>query len=903
MSPPLILPLGSPAVTFELAGGKGVNLSRLLAAGFPVPGGFIITTAAYEAYVRANDLVSFILQTVEAARPDDPAALEAASTAIRLRFAHGHLPPDLVEPLRAAYLDMDACCAAVAVRSSATAEDLPDLSFAGQQDTFLNVVGEEGLLRAVVDCWSSLWTARAIGYRSRNGIPHTGVTLAVVVQTMVQSEAAGVLFTANPLTGKRGETVIDATLGLGEALVAGQVEPDQYVVDGAGRILSKRLGAKGVALRGHAASGTQAAAGADVQALPDPAIVELAALGRRVEALFAAPQDIEWAWAAGQLYLLQARPITSLYPLPEAAAQASSLRVYLSFGAFQGVLAPFTPLGQSVLCEAIAAIGSQITRPQAGAPRPAPLHVAGERLFIDITGAMRHGQFRRLVRAVLPVVEPASGQALAALWDDPALAPDGRRIRFATVLRVLPFLLPVAGRFAANLLWPDRGRRRVQERIEAVLAMFAEQAAEAMATPGWAARLAAVLALFDKILEVAPGLIFPHLLPAFAPAMAALNLLNRLAAGVPGGRDLALEVTRGLPHNVTTEMDLALWAAAQAIRRDPAAMAQFAQTGAADLAADYLAGRLAPAAQAAVGEFLARYGMRGVGEIDLGRRRWREDPTPVIQAIASYLRIDDPAQAPDAVFARGAASSEVALARLMSELRRKQGGWLKARLARWAGRRVRALAGLRETPKFTIIRLLGLVREGLLACGRELAAAGMLVQPEDIFFLRLSELAMLATGEEPRSPAAWHEHVAERRARFEREMRRRQVPRVLLSDGRAFYEGITAPEEKPDVLIGSPVSPGTVEGIVHVVLDPHGARLAPGEILVCPGTDPSWTPLFLAAGGLVMEVGGLMTHGAVVAREYGIPAVVGVTRATERLRAGQRVRVDGSTGRVVVLSG
>jgi pyruvate,water dikinase len=345
-------------------------------------------------------------------------------------------------------------------------------------------------------------------------------------------------------------------------------------------------------------------------------------------------------------------------------------------------------------------------------------------------------------------------------------------------------------------------------------------------------------------------------------------------------------------------MDLALWQAAAVIKADRVAAARFRDADVETLAADTLAGRLPAAAQAAMDGFLRRYGMRGIAEIDLGRPRWREDPMPLIQVLQSYLRIDDPNQAPDEVFARGRAAAEATIAALAEAMRSTRHGRLKARFVRWAARRVRALAGLRESPKFTIIRLLGILRESFLASGRELVAAGILARPDDTFFLHLAEIKVLAQGER----RDWQELVVARRAAYEREKRRRQVPRLLLSDGRAFFEGVTAPAGTAStVMTGSPVSPGVAEGIVHVVLDPRGVQLAPGEILVCRGTDPAWTPLFLAASALVTEVGGLMTHGSVVAREYGIPAVVGVQHATTRLTTGQRVRVDGSAGRITIV--
>ena len=301
-------------------------------------------------------------------------------------------------------------------------------------------------------------------------------------------------------------------------------------------------------------------------------------------------------------------------------------------------------------------------------------------------------------------------------------------------------------------------------------------------------------------------------------------------------------------------------------------------------------------AQTAVSQFLDDYGMRGVGEIDLGRPRWRETPQPVMETLRSYLHIPA-AQAPDMMFAEGAKGAETAVAELVKALRHTRRGWLKARLARFAASRMRALAGMRETPKFVVIRLFGFIRAALLEQGAQLAAQGVLSRADDVNFLTPAELRRIAEGE----VAGWTAVVQERRAANARELKRRQIPRLMLSDGHAFYDGMGAGAEGD--LVGSPVSPGVVEGRVRVVLSPNGAQLAPGEILVCPATDPAWTPLFLAAGGLVMEVGGMMTHGSVVAREYGIPAVVSVHEATTRLQTGQLIRVDGSAGTIVILNG
>ena len=376
-------------------------------------------------------------------------------------------------------------------------------------------------------------------------------------------------------------------------------------------------------------------------------------------------------------------------------------------------------------------------------------------------------------------------------------------------------------------------------------------------------------------------------------------MLNKLASHLTGSWDLALEITRGLPNNVTTQMDLDLWETARLIRSDSDALKLMTASTSADLAAEYMECRLPDSAQKAIELFLLNYGMRGLGEIDIGQPRWNEDPTHIMEVIRSYLQIEDESLAPDAVFQRGAQASEKAIAELASLAKGTFGGRLKSKFVHSASRRVRALAGLRESPKFYIIQMMWVIRQALLESGQELVSSGNLQRVDDLFFLYLNELEALAQGVDQ----DWQTLVSERRSSYKSEMSRVQLPRLLLSDGRAYYDGLTAKDGDGSKLKGSPVSPGMVEGLARVVLDPLNANLSPGEILVCQGTDPAWTPLFLAAGGLVMEVGGMMTHGAIVAREYGIPAVVGVHQATTVLQTGRRIQVNGSTGEIQLQDG
>jgi pyruvate,water dikinase len=889
-------------------GGKGANLARLARAGFFVPGGFLITTQAYNDFVAANQLDEKIRAALAVAGGDDPDILQGISTRIRAYFAAGIIPEDLVNELHEAYAELarkSQGLKAVAVRSSATAEDLPEMSFAGQQDTYLNILGPDNFLKAVVDCWSSLWTARAIGYRRRNAVPDSGAALAVVVQEMVESQAAGVMFTANPLSGLRLETVIDATLGLGEALVSGQVEPDHYVVNPLkGQILSKTLGSKTLSIHGRPEGGirvTKQMRG-EVQVLPDEVILALARLGSQVEGLYGFPQDIEWAWAENTLFLLQARPVTSLFPLPEGLPP-EPLKVFLSFAAVQGMLDPLTPLGCDALREAFAAgaglFGVRVTR-----ETQSVLYTAGERLWVNFTPVLTNSTGRRIVPVVLSMVEPTVRQAVEQIKDDPRLQPARRGTSFHARLQLARFLVPMASNILKNLASPQKRREDILEHGEYALKYMKLRCTE-IKGDRWQ-KLAQQADLLPNFVAERFSSTLLLFVSGVASGMISWNVLNMLAGdaakGAPSStsdelRDLVLQVTRGMPYNPTTEMDLALWDMAKKIRRDPAAWQVFQGSSAAKLSAGYLAKELPLVIMHMVSRFLKRYGGRGLGEIDLGRKRWAENPTYVFEMLTSYLKIDDDAHAPDAVFARGSASAQQAIAQLEDAVRKTRRGWLKARLLRFFAGRARQLMGIRESPKFFVVRLFWLVRRELLITGAEFVEAGELNSPNDLLYLSLSELKAFAAHQ----AQDWRGLIDRRRQTYRRELLRKQIPRLLLSDGRAFYEGMSQPENTENIIQGSPVSPGAVEGRVRVVLDPRQAGLLRGEILVCPGTDPSWTPLFLSAAGLVMEVGGMMTHGAVVAREYGIPAIVGVDQATTRLKTGQVIRMNGSSGEIVVV--
>jgi len=894
-----IIPFTSPEATLANAGGKGVNLARLTQADFNVPDGFIISTNVYRNYVSSNNLDGIILTSLYGIDSESsPEQLEAASAQIRTAFETGKLHENIQSQIRDAYIALDnEQLPPVAVRSSATAEDLPDLSFAGQQDTYLNITDEAQLLKAVVNCWSSLWTARAIGYRARNNIAHEEASLAVIVQKMIMSDVSGVLFTANPLTGLRSESVIDATLGLGEALVSGQITPDHFVVDCvSGAIKEMYLGSKETSTRSKPGGGVENVtenAGTQ-QTLSEPQLRQLTSVGRDIQKEYGLPQDIEWAFADGNLHILQSRAITSLFPIPQIkerteSGEALPLQIWFSFAAVQGVMGPISPLGRNAIRSTLLAGAYQLFDMH---PDPEDVDIfveAGERLWVKIGDLIRHPTGNHAFNFFLGYIEPSVIQILKPLSTEPALGAGKGKFKFSTLRRLAYFGIPIIRRTAYNMIHPDKARAQFDSDIERTL-----DTAHIPSVEDRFEGLANVTAFMRNRLTNAFPFLLPRFIPLLGPSMAALNFLRNFSP------EIALEVTRGLPNNVTTEMDLALWETAKAIKSDKESEADFRDSDAPDLAHRYMENKLPDVSQTAIARFMEKYGMRGVGEIDFGQPRWREAPEPVMHTLKSYMQIT-PELAPDVLFAKGEQAAQAAIEQLAEISRKQHGGWFKEKLVRAMAKRLRVLMGTRESPKFFAIRTMGIARKAMLEVGQKFAEAGTINSADDLVFLTLDELEDLAHSSR-NTPAENLKHIiAERRANYVRETRRTQVPRVLVSDGRAFYEGIDAGTQSGDTINGSPVSPGVVEGNVHVVLDPRGAQLAPGEILVCPGTDPAWTPLFMTAGGLVTEVGGMMTHGSVVAREYGIPAIVGVHQATTRLKDGQRVRVDGATGKISIV--
>ncbi|MEU3208930.1 rifamycin-inactivating phosphotransferase [Streptomyces cyaneofuscatus] len=865
------------ATQLALVGGKGAQLGALSRIdGIRVPDGFCVTTDAFRRVVARVPSLDDRLDRLSRSDPDDREALRTLSADIRRAVEETAIPGGLAAEITGALARLGEGTA-VAVRSSATAEDLPTASFAGQQDSYLNVVGPAEVLRHVSRCWASLFTERAVAYRRRNGIDHRTVQMAVVVQRMVFPEAAGVLFTADPLTGNRRTATVDAGFGLGEALVSGLVNPDVFTVrDGA--VVARAIAAKQRAVHALPGGGTREV-DVDPQrqgrpALTDAQVLRLVELGRRIEAHFGRPQDIEWCLADDGFRIVQSRPITTAYPIPDAGDQER--HIYVSVGHQQMMTDAMKPLGLS-LWQRTAMV---------------PMHEAGGRLFVDVTPRLASPASRAALLDLVGRGDPLVRDALETVLDrdDPVPplpdtgGPGGPPAGGASGP-------PVAG---ASEPPAEADPAIVPELIERSRASVAALERDLRAKRG--------PALFDFLLEAFEEhkrvLGDPRSMRAITAGMEATWWLNDQLGEWLGEKNAADTLTLSAPGNITSEMGLDLLDVADVIRPHPEVVAflKGVEKGAEDEGfLDELA-KLPGGAEAreAIDAYLDRYGMRCVGEIDITRPRWRERPTTLVPLILDNVRNFGPGAAAHR-FEQGRAKARQKEEDVLSRLRALPDGDRRAETAKRMIDQVRAFAGYREYPKYGIVSRSFLYKRALLEEAGRLVQADVLSEREDIFYLTFPELHDVV-----RSQQADDRLIRQRKEAF-RSYETLTPPRVLTSDGEALTGAYRREDVPAGGLAGLAVSTGTVEGRARVVLDLADADLGAGDILVTRFTDPSWSPLFIGVAGLVTEVGGLMTHGAVIAREYGLPAVVGVEGATRLIRDGQRIRVHGTDGYVELL--
>jgi len=869
-----------------LVGGKGWNLGQLFGIeGINVPDGFCITTEAYRTAIKHNEEFTALVSQLAILKAEDRTQISEISAKIRGVIEGSKIAKEIESEI-VSRLNALGAENAYAVRSSATAEDLPYASFAGQQDTYLNVKGREAILQSVKKCWASLFTDRAVIYRLRNGFDHRQVYLSVIIQRMVFPEASGVMFTADPATSNRKVLSINACFGLGEALVSGLVNPDLFTVRD-GRITDKAVAYKKLGIYALRKGGTEERdielKQQHIQTLTDEQVLQLEQIGRKIEAYFACPQDIEWCMVRGhsseggvspflddKFYIVQSRPITTLFPIPEVSDGKN--HVCMSLGHCQMMTDAIKPLGISFY---------RLTEYY-------PMLQAGGRLFMDIS-TMLSTAIKRKAMVSMSVGDILMDNAVLKVTQRKDFLKTLPRKQqgsnsFAMVRSALPLLFQTVKISRANdvAFIP-----KVIERIDASIRGLQEKIAGVSGDE-----------LFDLIWQdkkKLKAIIFdPESTATAMVGQLALNWLNKNIAKWLGDAKGCDALAQFAPHNITSEMGLALLDVADVVRPYPAVIAYLEQADDNTFFEGFAGLPGGDAVRDSIQAYLEQYGMRCPGEIDITRPRLSEQPTALVPAILSNVRNLQPG-AHKARIEQGRLEAEQKERDLLARLVRLPGGKRKARKTRRKIEILRNFIGYREYPKYLNAKCFQIYKQALMREADVLVQKGVIADREDVYYLSLEEFRdVVHSGHLDYSVivAKKEEHAA-----FEK----MTPPRVMTSEGEIIFGEYEAVDIPGQALVGMPASSGVIEGRARIVLRMEDANLEDGDILVTTFTDPSWTPLFLSVRGLVTEVGGLMTHGASIAREYGLPAVVSVENATRLIEDGRRIRVNGTRGYVEIL--
>ena len=855
-------------VQLSLVGGKGLNLGELSnIQGIQVPEGFCVTTVGYEKAIEQNEELQTLLQQLTKLKLEDRAQIGEMSKEIREVIMAVQIPTDVVEAVTQ-YLSRFGNEHAYAVRSSATAEDLPYASFAGQQDTYLNIIGKEAILQHVRKCWASLFTERAVMYRMQNGFEHNQVSICVVVQKMVFPEASGILFTADPITSSRKILSIDASFGLGEALVSGLVSADNYKVK-EGKITETMIATKKLAIYAVKEGGTETkqidSVQQKIQTLSERQILQLAQIGRQIEAYFGCPQDIEWCLARNTFYIVQSRPITTLYPIPEE--NDGENHVYISVGHQQMMTDAMKPLGLSFFLLTTSA----------------PMRKAGGRLFVDATQQLASPASRDYLINTLGKSDPLIRDALTTVVE---------RDNFIT-------LLPdEETEKSASKSKPPVSSRPEIENDPAIVTELIKNSEASLEELKETMQLKSGVDVLDFILEdiqqLKKVLFNPQSIAVIMAGMNASTWINEKMEQWLGEKNAADTLSQSVQNNITSEMGLALMEVADVIRPYEEVIAYLQHVENDSFLDELVQFKGGEKAREAIDAFLNKYGMRCSGEIDITKTRWSEKPTTIIPMILNNIR-DFEYGASKRKFEEGLQEALKKEEELVDRLQQLPDGKQKVEETKRMIRNIRNFIGYREYPKYGMINRYFIYKQALLKEAEQLVQSGVIHEVDDIYYLTFEEL---------------HEVVRTKKLNYELIHKQKNdyklyekltPPRIMTSDGEIITGKYKRENLPADAIAGLPVSSGVVEGRARVILNMEEANLEEGDILVTAFTDPGWTPLFVSIKGLVTEVGGLMTHGAVIAREYGLPAVVGVENATKLIKDGQRIRVHGTEGYIEVL--
>jgi pyruvate,water dikinase len=776
---------------------------------------------------------------------------------------------------------------AYAVRSSATAEDLPTASFAGQQDTYLNIIGKEAILRCISKCWASLFTDRAVTYRIKNRFDHRKVYLSVVIQKMVFPEAAGIMFTADPVTMNRKVASIDASFGLGEALVSGLVNADIYKVR-EGRIVDKKISTKKLAIYALKEGGTEEKRIEDelqnMQTLTDEQILQLECMGRTIEAYFGRPQDIEWCLDRGHsseggvsqflkdtFFIVQSRPITTLYPIPDV--QDGKNHVYMSFGHQQMMTDAMKPLGLSFF---------QLLSDDF------PLIQAGGRLFIDLAHDLASSIGKRVVLMAMGKVDPLMDNAIKSLMERKAFMKSlshGKRafsmgsgyFSWALVIQGIKIYRSNATSIVQTLM--SRNEASIRDRQQRIANLSGDEL------------FAFIIEAHKQLKEAMEG---PQSMGTVFAGVYAVSWINKKMEKWLGEKSAADSLSQSAANNVTSGMGMALLNVADVVRQYPAVIDYFQHANNETFFEDLAKLEGGDAVSHSIWAYLEKYGMRCSGEIDITRPRFSEQPTVLVPMILSNIKNFEPG-AHNAIFEQGLLEAEHKEQDLLNRLKQLSGGKQKAKKTKKMISRLRNFVGYREYPKYIMVGHYWIIKQALLKEAARLVRKGVIREKEDIYYLSFEELREVV-----RTNRLDYSIITKRKEEYE-VYEKLTPPRVMTSEGEVISGEYATGNIPQGALAGIPVSSGTIEGRARVILRMEDADIEEGDILVTTFTDPSWTLVFVSIKGLVTEVGGQMTHGAVVAREYGLPAVVGVENATRLIKDGQRIRVNGTEGYVEIL--
>jgi phosphohistidine swiveling domain-containing protein len=914
---PLVLPLSAVnRLMVKSVGGKAANLGEMLQAGFPVPDGFVVTAQAYQNFLNSalmkdgtkERLKPLIDQLETLGDTENLAIVRDLGANLRKALDEVPIPHDVVDSIKLQWKDLEVAhkishedfplC--VAVRSSATAEDLPNASFAGQYDTYLNISGYESLLRHIKCCWISLFTDRAISYRLKQKFPSWKCSLCVVVQIQINPVVSGIMFTADVVTGLRNVTVIDAGFGLGEALVSGLINPDVYKYDRKRNVLEKKIGIQDIEViptlgqldksEEYNIEGTKTVevekSRRDIQKLTDGQIGTLVSIGTGVQSHYnGAAQDIEWCVerVTGKMYIVQSRPITTLFPLPEGASDDADFKVYVSFGHIQVMMDPVSPCGVSVLKHFMPIGRDPVTR-------TSPLIVgAGCYMYVNVTRVLQNHFGRKIylfaMRNAMKNIAVSIDYVMAN-DDFKSLRPGEISVIF--IFRFLSFVVPKL----FLILWVILFMPSL-ENVPSLKSAFIDTYMAKVRS-----RIRYLVDPEQKLkeaLQVLEGLyegVFLHIAPYLFAGFLSMGLLRKLMHSHVD-QDKLDAIERGLSGNVTTEMNLRIGDLSDVTRQEPKVM-DWLKSGN-DLTMNglnSLNNSDSVKFREALKEFLECYGSRANSEIDISRPRWRDDPSSIFQVIRGNLTNEE------AGYHRKHHQNLMAQGTEAAKQIIKSAPWYKRFLVRRLIRVARALMALREHPKFLLIQTLGEIRQVVLEISSIQVSKGSFDSEDDVWFLTLDEVieSLNWTKDEAHSVISYRRSLKEIYSKF-------KPPLVLTSEGECVNIHPNNGCIPSGALPGLGVSSGVAVGIAKVVTDPTSVVLHSGEILVAQCTDPGWTPLFINAAGVVMEVGGYLTHGSVVSREYNLPAVACVANATSKIKTGMKLRVDGTRGFVEIIAG